>query len=395
MDKNPVTLCDLKSADAAPAIAFEEGKGHVSVNPVYGCNVGCPFCINQADPWRPVAGGAKRSGRAVLASALEILDALERDADTVSQLKLSLMDFCDPFEPALEPTLRHLLCGINDRLPDQAVLLTTRLAPRADMLRWMAGLRNLRLSLFVSMGDACGGVPPVTPVGPRLDLLSDSARQGLHTVMLLRPLVQEWTDPTVLRRLLEHAAGTCHEVVLAGLSLAPVIEASLRASGWPVPACPADAHGGVDPQMRRQVLQLADEVMAGTTPLSEHRSCAVNRHLGLPCKVAQRELGARNAERGGDAPGTAKAGVKNRLESAEWRALSGDAPLRIKACSCFGDIRDAVTTRACIGYCRFDATTSQPVKVNACGCFLDVADGRPRDRAGYCLLLSKNDQRLL
>ena len=25
-------------------------------------------------------------------------------------------------------------------------------------------------------------------------------------------------------------------------------------------------------------------------------------------------------------------------------------------------------------------------KVNACGCFLDVADGRPRDRAGYCLL---------
>lgn len=376
MDKNVVSMCDLRGTTEAPAIAFEQGKGHVSVNPVYGCNVGCPFCINQADPWRRAAGG---SSRRVLSSALEILAALERDAETVSQLKLSLMDFCDPFEPALEPTLRHLLAGINDRLPGQAVLLTSRLRPDAKLLAWMAGLDNLRLSLFVSLGDACGGVRPVTPVQPRLELLRDSARLGLHTVMLLRPLVREWTVPAVLRLLLEHAASSCHEVVLAGLSLAPVIEASLRAAGWPVPASPADANGGVDPELRSEVLAMAREVMQGDTPLSEHRSCAVNRFRGLPCKVAHKELGTRSVERG-DQP-------LSRLESSEWRALSGEAPLRIKACSCFGDIRGAVTTRACIGYCRFDASP-EPLKVNACkGCFLDVGgDDRPRDRAGYCLL---------
>lgn len=373
MDQNVVSLCDLKGTFTAPAVAFEEGKGHVSVNPVYGCNMGCPFCINQADPWRPAAGG---TGRVVLASVLEILTALEQDAETVSQLKLSLLDFCDPFEPALEPTLRHLLAGINERLPGQAVLLTSRLQPGKELLRWMAGLRDLHLSLFVSLGDGCGGVRPVTPVQPRLDLLEDSAQLGLHTVMLLRPLVREWTRDTVLRGLLEHAARTCHEVVLAGLSLAPIIEASLRASGWPVPARPADANGGVDPQLRQQVMAMAAEVL-GDIPLSEHRSCAVNRHSGLPCKVAQKKLGPPSGEQGAESD--------NRLESDEWQALTGDAPLRIKACSCHADFRLAVTTRACIGFCCFDSG-SEPVKVNACMACIQNGSDRPRDRAGYCLL---------
>lgn len=383
MDQRVVSLCDIRGASAAPAMAFEEGKGHVSVNPVYGCSVGCPFCINQADPWRSAAGG---SGRVVLASALELLAALERDASTVSQLKLSLMDFCDPFEPALEPTLRHLLAGINERLPGQAVLLTTRLRPDDDLLRWMAGLDNLRLSLFVSLADACGGVRPVTPVRPRLDLLQQSAQLGLHTVMLLRPLVQEWTVPSVLRRLLVHAADTCHEVVMAGLSLEPIIEASLRAAGWPVPARPADAHGGVDPLLKQEVLAMARELLGHHTPLSEHRSCAVNRHRGLPCKVAQkRPCFSPEAPEGsrGPAPEPQDAerksedaqqpGGLSRLESSEWRALSGEPPLRIKACSCLSDIRTGVTTRACIGFCCFDAT-EEPQRF------------RPRDRAGYCLV---------
>lgn len=370
MDQNVVSLCDLRGAVTAPAIAFEVGKGHVSVNPHHGCNIGCPFCISQADPWRPAAG---TSGRMVLASVLEILAALERDAEIVSQLKLSLMDFCDPFEPALEPTLRHLLTGIGERLPGQAVVLTSRLRPSDELLRWMAGLDSLRISLFVSLGDACGGVPPVTPVEPRLALLKQSARLGLHTVMLLRPLVREWTRAEVLRRLLEHAHRTCHEVVLAGLSLPPVIEASLRAAGWPVPASPADAHGGVEPGLRREVLDLAQEVLGDHTPLSEHRSCAVNRHRGLPCAVAHQELGTRSSDRGAEG--------LSRLESSEWRALTDDASLRVRACSCLTGPREKVTTRACIGFCAFDAIPA-PVKA----CIACATEGRPRDGAGYCLL---------
>ena len=166
-------------------------------------------------------------------------------------------------------------------------------------------------------------------------------------------------------------------MVLAGLDLAPVIEASLRAAGWPVPARPADAHGGVDPELRQEVLTMARAVMGGGTPLSEHRSCAVNRFRGLPCKVAHKELGTRSSERGAE--------PLSRLESDEWLSLNGEAPLRITACSCFGDIRDEITTHACIGDCRFDAGP-EPLKVNACqACILDVED-RPRDRAGYCLL---------
>ncbi len=367
MDQSVVSLCELRGAAEAPAIAFEVGKGHLSVNPYHGCNIGCPFCISQADPWR-AAGG---SGRVVLASVLEILAALERDAEIVSQLKLSLMDFCDPFEPALEPTLRHLLAGIGERLPGQAVVLTTRLGPSRGLLRWMAGLDSLRLSLFVSMGDACGGVRPVTPVAPRLALLEQGGAQGLHTVMLLRPLVREWTRADVLRRLLVHARRTCHEVVLAGLSLPPVVEASLRSAGWPVPAAPADAHGGVEPDLLREVLSLADEVLGHDTPLSEHRSCAVNRHRGLACKVAHHE----HAERGDEEP--------SRLESSEWRALVGDAPLRVRACSCLAGPRAQVTTRACIGFCAAADAPTPPVK--ACIPCLS-GSGRPRDRAGYCLL---------
>ena len=382
-----VSLCELKRATTAPAVAFEEGKGHVSVNPVYGCNVGCPFCINQADPWRPASGGP---AHVTLARVPQILEALKRNAATLSQLKLSLMDFCDPFEPALRPRLRQLLGGLNRVLQGQVVLLTSRLHPGQPLLRWMASLRNLRLSLFVSLGDACGGVRPVTPVEPRLRLLADSADSGLHTVMLLRPLVDEWTRTEVLRRLLVHARATCHEVVLAGLSMEPLIEASLQASGWPVPARPADAHGGVDPRMRQRVMELAAQLLRQQTPCSEHRSCAINRHHGLACKVAQREQAEQSARHAEVDPG--------RLESATWKALQGNPALRIKACSCFAPFRGALTTRACIGPCRFQVerpleappVAGAPVKIRACKGFCagqdGDTDGKARDSAGYCLL---------
>jgi len=274
----------LGRAGAPPAIAWMEGKGHVSVNPVYGCGQGCPFCISQADGWD--CGG--RAGRQ-LASVPQLVEALVARREPLAALRLSLVDFADPFERALVHTTQELLEGIGQHLPGQAVLLTSRLHPGEAVLDRLAGLRRLRLSVFVSLGDATGVVPPVTPVRPRLDLLAGCKQRGLHAVTLLRPLVREWVQPAALRDLLAEAVVASDELVMAGLQLAPAIRESLQRAGWPVPSRPCDEYGGVEVELRDEVLALAGELGAGL-PVSEHRSCAINRHHGLACQVAGPQL---------------------------------------------------------------------------------------------------------
>ncbi|HEY3451459.1 MAG TPA: radical SAM protein, partial [Myxococcales bacterium] len=167
-----------------PPLSYNEGKGHLSVNPICGCSLGCPYCLNLSD-------GIGRERR-VLAPVGELVRTLADRADLVRQLRLSVMDFCDPFDPTVLPVLRELLEGLQDRLPGQVVLLTSRLHPGQRWLDWLGSL-SLRVSVFVSLGDATGRVPAVTPVAPRLQLLEDCHDRGLHSVMLLRPLVREWT----------------------------------------------------------------------------------------------------------------------------------------------------------------------------------------------------------
>jgi len=215
-----VTMRDIRLACAPPAISYEEGKGHISVNPVYGCRVGCPFCVSLADPWAPAAGAGIRR---FLAPVDEILDALHKDAARVRRLRLSLLDFTDPFDPQLSGVLRSLLTGLSQRLPGSVVLLTTRLHPGRSTVRWLTTLRDLDVSVFVSLGDAAGGVRPVTSVRRRLQLLADCADAGLHTATLLRPLVREWTRIDALRDLLEIAARSSHEIVMGGLRTTPDI----------------------------------------------------------------------------------------------------------------------------------------------------------------------------
>ncbi len=321
-----------------PALAFKEGKGHLSVNPIYGCSLGCPYCINQADG----VGSARRQ----LAPVPSLLDALERNASIARRLRLSVLDFCDPFDPTVAPVLRELLEGIAARLPRQVVLLTTRLHPGVERLDWLASL-ELRASVFVSLGDAAGPVPPITSVERRLALLADCRERGLHAAMLLRPLAREWTDPEALRRLL---SGTqADEVVVSGLIRSPEIDAGLKARGWPVPAV---SGADLEPSLQREVLGLAGEVLPGV-PVSAHRSCAINRRWGLPCLVLRSQ---------------AKAGW-----SAGAPATGDDAPPVPRLCRCWGDVR-------------MEAPAGPPVP-RLCRCWGDVrmeATAEKPTRGGYC-----------
>ncbi len=265
----------------APAIYVQPGKGHVSVNPIYGCGVGCPFCVNQADPWRPE--GTKRP-RQPLASVEQLVDRLAAHKDVWSPLRLSLLDFGEPFSTRRQPILRSLLEQLDERLEGQSTLITTRLHPGPAMLDWLATLTRIRLSLFVSLGDAAGGVRPVTPVEPRLRLLRDAHTRGIHSVMLLKPLVSAWTTDAGLEHLLGRAVGTCAEVVLGGLTTSPEIDRSLTEAGWPA-ASERDGSGRVDSELRDRVLAIAERVAPKMT-LSEHRSCAINRRFSMECRVA-------------------------------------------------------------------------------------------------------------
>ena len=337
----PILFRDIRQRSAPPAIAFERGKGHVSINPVYGCRIGCPFCVGLADPWTALStAGVRRK----LATTAQILEALENRADAIGTLKLSLLDFADPFDPDLRDVLTDLLVGIDRRLPDQPVVLTTRLHPGRSFLDWLVERTGVRPSVFVSLGDAAGGVRPVTSVGRRLKLLADSRARGLHTVMLLRPLVREWTRWAALGDLLRHAERTCDEVVLGGLQMSGPIRASLQVAGWPVPRRPADEFGGVSAGFRDEVV-LAASVMAPALPVSEHRSCAVNRHQGLPCRVA------------GD-------------------GLASEGP-SIQACAfCRFDVQQLAPSR-------LDRAPARPTEACAGFCRFDVQD---RDEGGYCRL---------
>jgi DNA repair photolyase len=349
--KGQLSFRDIRQQAAPPAIAFERGKGHVSVNPVYGCRIGCPFCVGLADPWTALStAGVRRR----LASTGQILDSLEERADELRTLKLSLMDFADPFDPDLRPLLKDLLVGIDHRLPDQPVVLTTRLHPGRAFMDWLHERIGLPVSLFVSLGDAAGGVRPVTSVTRRLRLLTDSAGRGLHTAMLLRPLVREWTRWSALGELLRHAARTCDEVVLGGLQLSPQITTSLAVAGWPVPERPSDEHGGVAAGFRSEVV-LAASVMAPDLPVSEHRSCAVNRHRGLPCQVAGSGLTQTSLRPQACVPGC---GIDVQREQPH-------------ADRCWLDRAPAPSTEACAGFCRFDVRG---------------ADDHARDARGYCKL---------
>lgn len=270
-----------------PPLAFKEGKGHVSVNPTYGCRIGCPFCISQADPWQMEGSGCPPWN---LATPEWLVEELARNASAVAPLRLSLLDFTDPFTPSLEPTLRTLLTGLAKRLSGQAVLLTTRLAPQPGLLDLMMELNSaLHLSLFVSLGDATGNIPPATPVPPRLELLRESARRGLHTVMLLRPIAREWVRGSTVLELLKQARDTCHEVVLGGLRAPETVENSLERAGWPRPAYRSRA-GEVEPRLRDRIVSIAEK--SGVLPVSEHRSCAFNRFHEMSCLVAGRSTHA-------------------------------------------------------------------------------------------------------
>lgn len=319
-----------------PALSFKEGKGHLSVNPIYGCSLGCPYCINQAD--------GVGAGRCTLASIPELLDALERNASLVRRLRLSVLDFCDPFDPTVAPVLSELLEGIAARFPQQVVLLTTRLHPDLARLDWLAML-PLRTSVFVSLGDATGRVPALTSVERRLDLLADCRVRGLHAVALLRPLAREWTDPKALRRLL--ASAVADEVVVSGLVRSPEIDAGLKARGWPIPAV---SGGDLEPSLQREVLELAGELQPGV-PVSAHRSCAINRRWGLPCLVlrspAIAEWSADSAEVG-DVPPPVPFACCGR----DVRMEASDEPPSPRLARCFGDVELDAAGKPRRGYCQ-------------------------------------------
>lgn len=354
--------CDLpivelgRPSRTAPALAFRRGKGHLSVNPVAGCTLMCPFCIGRGDSW---SQGASFAGLRPLSTVPRILETLEAHADRVRPLKLSIMDFTEPFLVGNQRLLDALLRGLDERLPGQAVLLTTRLHPGEPFLDLLAGLKRLKLSLFVSLGDATGGVRPVTPVWQRLKLLEDSSDRGLHTVMLLRPLVREWSRASALRFLLGHAAATCHEVVLSGLSLRPEVEAGLSQAGWPVPRQPSDEHGGVEPGFALEVMALAEKVL-GQVPLSEHRSCAMNRHHRLPCLVAWDAQGSAKTLDGGEGA-QPELGARPSPDVSRCRLDTEARGLTVRACRCFADLDDRPMSQT-------------------------RADRRPRDAQGYCLM---------
>lgn len=267
MDLHPFPF-PAGSSKQLPALSFGEGKGHLSVNPVSGCGVGCPYCLNLAD-----GIGPERSSSS---SVEAVLDTLVQHEEIVRRLKLSLLDQSDPFDATIRPVLRALLEGLAARLPEQLVILTSRLHPGTDLLDWLRTL-PLRVSIFVSLGDATGRIVPVTPVLPRLALLHNCRARGLHAVMLLKPLVAEWCDPSTLRNLLEFANTGCDELVVSGLRLTPEIEASLRARNWPVPSAP---NAEIDRELRATITEIVRSI-----PVSEHRSCAVNRRHGVPCGV--------------------------------------------------------------------------------------------------------------
>lgn len=281
MALHPFPAADPQTQGGPPAISFGDGGGHLSLNPIAGCSVGCPFCFNLADHIGPE--------RQALASIDQVLATLVAHEAAVRRLRLSVLDLCDPFDATVRPLLRALLEGLAALLPDQVVLLTSRLHPGAAVLDWLKAL-PLRVSVFVSLGDATGRVRPVTPVQRRLSLLEDCRARGLHAAMMLRPLVAEWCEPRTLGRLLELAERCCDELVVSGLNLTSEIEASLRARGWPVPA---QAAGGGDlaPELRSLIARTVRSV-----PVSEHRACAINRHRRLRCEVLRQRPA-------GDGPG--------------------------------------------------------------------------------------------
>ncbi|MBI5516520.1 MAG: radical SAM protein [Deltaproteobacteria bacterium] len=261
-----------------PALAAVTVYGHrqrVSVNPSYGCPLGCGYCILAGD------GLGDPTRVTPLARVERVLDVLSTHRDAVGDLALHLFDHSDPFLSANEEATAALVEGLARRGFLNQVSLTSKVPPALATLRRIARCDGPAVTVYASLADTSGRVERVPPEA-RVALLRLAREAGLRAVLLLRPLHPAWTSLPQLAPYLRALRGSVDEVVLTGLRVDHATQALLAARGVEVPVGPPGA-SLLDPRFADEVARCVDENLPGV-PLSRRRSCAANRLHQRDCR---------------------------------------------------------------------------------------------------------------
>lgn len=253
-------------------------KNRVAISPVYGCNLGCAYCLLKADRF-PDFPHAIPTRLADVPASLTALDSIRKE---VEGFRISIGDHTDPYLPINTADTVALVSGLASRNYANPVAITSKKSPPQEVLKEI-GRSRLRVSQFVSLGDTTGRVEHIT-VEERLALAERAHSCGIHTVLLLRPLSRAWCDPEEFYPALQKFAGCVDEVVVSGVRLPDPIRAALLEKGLGVETTSGIGHAVAHIQQDFEAAMVAMVVRAlPGIVISRTRSCSSNRRYNLPC----------------------------------------------------------------------------------------------------------------
>lgn len=282
-----------------------QGTKYFSLNPFVPdernrCPLECAYCVcHQDHSWHH---HPEQYEYVTLPSDLidRLIDDILATREGQRGVPISLCDYSDPFLPVHRERVLTILQVLIDRNAANLIYITTKVHPGQRFLRRLRELlsqaHGLRPTIFVSLPPLKPGYERVS-IDNRVRLLKDLVAAGLPCCWYMRPLVQEWYDERLLRRLarelLPHVG---HHVILSGIVMSHEVEASLLAQGLAVPQWDRTRPGKKQYLSRDFEMQLhtilgeeAAELGISLGQVMGHRLCGVNGNHAYGCLLCAKQ----------------------------------------------------------------------------------------------------------
>lgn len=203
------------------AVTIFPHKSRVSLNPLFGCDLGCKYCICQND-------STSASTIRQVSTVTETITAFESVLDEIKNYIIHPMDFTEPLEKNCAITL-ELLRGLAQLNFTAPVILTSKAGPPLSVLKEIKSL-GLNILIFSSIADTSGLIEP-QPVSLRERLIRNSSIAGIPVFLALKPIHNSYTNVKRLTPVIARNARYMTGIVITGLRAPATIRRKMSRQG--------------------------------------------------------------------------------------------------------------------------------------------------------------------
>jgi|SaaInlV_120m_DNA_4_1040238.scaffolds.fasta_scaffold00246_19 DNA repair photolyase len=304
---------------------------YLGVNPSYGCNNGCGYCMLEKDIPNP--SKVRR-----ITTPKTTLELLINDGKVTKTSPLAFYNLSDPFHKENVSDLLQILEGLEKAGQENIIALITKLnpektAPEHDALKRISELESLRPVIVVSYANVSEKIEPPSK-NERIKLMANAKMLGIPVVHYARPLFHGWTSEEKVIEMAKETSGIVDSVVIGGIKLEKGIRARLEKRGVEMPPYKDDDGRKIDRKFMEFVVHTYNKMnpelgvfyntscgISNALKISHYMGYQWNFSLNNKSGYCKKPCNAEQRERCGEAEPPIKSYRENQNETPEYREM--------------------------------------------------------------------------